>query len=116
MSLYAVILKQPDAVAWEKIRERWPDYHYFLSETAAFVAATGISTTEQIRDEIGLNLESLEKRVDGLEDDVKKLLVDTTEIKAKMPTQATVYSLFGGALVLNFVALVGHLLIRTLSP
>lgn len=55
VSIYAVILKQPDAVAWEKIRERWPDYHYFLSETAAFVAVAGISTIEQIRDEIGLN-------------------------------------------------------------
>lgn len=64
-------------------------------------------------------LESLEKRVDGLEGDVKKLLVDTTEIKAKMGGLATasdVYKWFAVALVLNFVGLVGHLLIRTLSP
>ncbi len=60
-------------------------------------------------------LDNLEKRVDGLETDAKKLLVDTTEIKAKMPTQANVYWLFAGALIVNFITLVGHLVIRYLA-
>ncbi len=55
MSIYAVILKQPAPPAWEKIEETWPDHHYFLSKTAAFVAVAGISTTEQLREVIGVN-------------------------------------------------------------
>ena len=60
-------------------------------------------------------LETLEQKVTGIEDESKKLVVQTTEIKAKMPTQAMVYGLFAGAVLVNFLALLGHLMIRSFS-
>ena len=74
--------------------------------------SNGVTGLHQFR------LDSLEKRIETLETDAKTLLIDTATIKARldtMPTQANVYWLFAGALIVNFVTLVGHLLIRSLS-
>ncbi len=89
------------------------DQAYGNGQQGKIPPGNGVTGVHQFR------LDSLEKRVETLEQDVKTLLTDTATIKARldaMPTQANVYWLFAGALIVNFVTLVGHLLIRALSP
>ena len=38
MSLYVIVLNEPDEAAWENIREAWPAHHVF-DNRLAFISA-----------------------------------------------------------------------------
>ena len=56
MSLYAIVLNEPDEAAWEKIREAWPAYHIF-DNRLAFISADDALTADVSRD-TGIGSES----------------------------------------------------------
>ena len=56
MNIYAITLNAPSETAWEKVRAEWPDSHYILTDTLAFVAIkNGSTTTGMIGHKIGMN-------------------------------------------------------------
>ena len=54
MSTFAVYLHQPDAGAWEAIRQNWPNRHFILDERVAFVAPEGIVLTSDVAKTVGV--------------------------------------------------------------
>ena len=64
MSVYVIILKEPKTEVWEQVRETWPNHHYILSDTAAFVAPAGISLIGQVCDRLGIN--DVQKNANGV--------------------------------------------------
>ena len=69
-------------------------------------------------DLVGYRLAELERRVSNLEQSVSDVRQTVATIKTQMETVATKYTVsfwIIGAVVVNFVALVGHLLIKSLG-
>ena len=54
MSLYTIILEEPNAAVWKAVRSCWPNHHYILNDVVAFVAPEGISNLAKISTAIGL--------------------------------------------------------------
>ena len=63
MILYAVVLNEPSEFSWQKIREGWPDRHYFLTDRIAFIATEDLTLTQEIAVAVGMNKED---RISGL--------------------------------------------------
>ncbi len=55
MTVYAVILNDPDETAWRKVRE-WKQ-HYVLTDRIAFIATDDLTLTHEIAATIGINRE-----------------------------------------------------------
>lgn len=56
MTIFLVVLVEPDENAWERISEKWPERHHIISNTLAFVAPEGISTAKSVRDAVGIDV------------------------------------------------------------
>ena len=55
MSVYAIILNEPDEGAWERVSNEWPK-HYFLNDSVAFVAPDDpVSLAGEIGEKVGMN-------------------------------------------------------------
>ena len=65
MTIYAIILNEPNDSAWEAVRENWPNHHHILTDQIAFIAVPEdkLTLTDDIAEPIGLN-ES--KKIRGL--------------------------------------------------
>lgn len=48
MSVYAIILNEPNSEVLSRVNQVWPNHNYPLSETVIFVAPEGISLVQQI--------------------------------------------------------------------
>ena len=55
MSIYAIILNEPDPQAWSKVEREWPDRHYILTENVAFVAPERTTISAKIAESVGIN-------------------------------------------------------------
>ena len=55
MNIYAVILNEPDADAWDRLKEAWPSAHYILTDRIAFIGSASVTLTEMISETVGLN-------------------------------------------------------------
>ena len=49
MSIYAILLNEPNEAAWEKVREKWAAHHV-LDDRLAFVSAENAMTADVARD------------------------------------------------------------------
>lgn len=64
MSIYVVILEQPDKKAWAVLKEKWPKrQHYILDGRVAFVAparqhASEVFLTEDISEALGMGTDT----------------------------------------------------------
>ena len=63
MSIYAIVLTDPDEGAWAAIREEWSDAHILLTDRIALIKAGPSTTTADISQRVGMNRE---KGVTGL--------------------------------------------------
>lgn len=54
MSTYGVYLNEPNEEVWNAVKTNWPRRHYILTDTLAFVAPEGISTTAQVGESVGI--------------------------------------------------------------
>ena len=54
MSIYAIILAEPDAVAWARVEETWKEEHHFFTDRIAFVNAKKGTTTLEISEIVGM--------------------------------------------------------------
>ena len=52
MSIYIVLLDEPNEAAWEGIREHWPD-HLIFDDRKAFISAEN-ALTAKIAEQIGI--------------------------------------------------------------
>ena len=58
MTVYAIVLNDPNEYAWEQVRETWPDHqHYILTDRIAFVVTEGVTLTTDIASTVGMNKE-----------------------------------------------------------
>ena len=55
MSIYAIILQEQEETVWDRVKERWPDCHYIWHSYAAFIAPSGIATSDGISEVLGFN-------------------------------------------------------------
>ena len=57
MTVYLVALTGKDDEAWTKIKAEWPERHYMISDTLAFVSVSpnGVSAPSSICERIGIN-------------------------------------------------------------
>ncbi len=55
MSIYAVILNDPSAPAWQAVQAAWPGRHFLLTDRVAFVAPEGITLVEDIAGAVGID-------------------------------------------------------------
>ena len=60
MTLYTIILNDPNQAAWDKLRSLWPAHHRIVNDCMAFLCGDGLQTGE-IAVKIGIG-----KRMDGL--------------------------------------------------
>ena len=58
-----LVLNEPNENSWQRIREGWPDRHYFLTDRIAFVTTEDLILTQQISTKVGMNKED---RISGL--------------------------------------------------
>ena len=54
MTVYAVVLNDPDDTAWRKVKE-WPNQHYILTDRLAFLVADDLVLTENIAAQVGMD-------------------------------------------------------------
>ena len=55
MTIYAIVLNEPDEAAWERVKSGWPDRHYIVTGHLAFVAPEEVILTEGITEELGMD-------------------------------------------------------------
>lgn len=55
MTIYAIVLNEPDEAAWQQVKDHWPDRHYIVSGCLAFVAPEALILTEEIAKTIGMD-------------------------------------------------------------
>ena len=57
--IYLVALTEQDADVWTKIKSEWPERHYIINETLAFVSISpnGVSAPSSICERVGINAE-----------------------------------------------------------
>lgn len=59
MSVYAIVLNEPNTEAWTAPREHWPGRHFVSAQHLAFVAPDDpLVVTTEISDAVGLDSES----------------------------------------------------------
>ena len=63
MSVFAVVLNDPDERAWDSLRTHWPDRHLVVTDRLAFVAPETLTLTQDVADTLGMNQE---KKVLGI--------------------------------------------------
>ena len=63
MSPYLIALNEPNAWAWKQLQNTWPQQHYILTPTLAFVALEESATTGDVTSALGINAE---KQILGL--------------------------------------------------
>ena len=63
MSIYAIILNEPNAHSWETVKQGWPNRHYILTDRIAFVSADEYTLTHEIAAAVGMDKE---QRVSGI--------------------------------------------------
>ena len=63
MSVYLIVLHEPDPTAWERVRETWPDRCFIVNDHTAFVAPPPGVLSHSIADTLGMNGE---KKVSGI--------------------------------------------------
>ena len=56
--IYAIYLNEGNNATWGILKEKWPDRHLIVNDRLAFVALDTITTTGNIADTVGMNLES----------------------------------------------------------
>ena len=54
MSIYAIILAEPNAVAWARVEETWKEEHHFFTDRIAFVNAKKGTTTLEVSEIVGM--------------------------------------------------------------
>ena len=54
MSIYAIVLTEPDAAAWARVKETWKEEHHFFTDRIAFVSAKKGTTTLEISEIVGM--------------------------------------------------------------
>ena len=58
MSIYLVVLNEPDEGAWERLKNKWPKpNHYILTDRLAFISPKEVLLTEDITHAVGMNNE-----------------------------------------------------------
>ena len=57
MSVYLISLVEKDKLAWDRLSKRWPDRHHIVNDMLAFVVPPGVSTVQDVRDELGISTE-----------------------------------------------------------
>lgn len=57
MSVFAIVLNDPDERAWDSLRKQWPDRHLVVTDRLAFVAPETLTLTQDVADTLGLNQE-----------------------------------------------------------
>ena len=57
MSIYLIVLNDPDPGTWEAVKAKWGDDHRFLTDRIAFVAPEKTVLTREIADTLGMNKE-----------------------------------------------------------
>lgn len=55
MTIYAIVLNEPNETAWRQVRSEWPDRHYIVTDCLAFIAPEGFTLTEGIAETIGMD-------------------------------------------------------------
>lgn len=55
MTIYAIVLNEPNEAAWRQVKSEWPDRHYIVTDSLAFVAPEGFILTEDIAEAIGMD-------------------------------------------------------------
>ena len=55
MTIYAIVLNEPDDTAWERVKSQWPHHHYIVADCLAFLAPEGPILTEEIAETVGMN-------------------------------------------------------------
>ncbi len=56
VSVFLIALAKPDATAWSRLRDNWPDRHRVVSDTLAMVAPDGILSAAQIKEIVGIGV------------------------------------------------------------
>ena len=55
MSVYLIALDEPNAEAWDRLKEEWSSRYLILNDRIALVSPEGISLTEDVCDVVGTN-------------------------------------------------------------
>ena len=55
MTIYAIVLNEPDETAWRQVRSEWPDRHYIVTDRLAFITPKEVILTEDIAETLGMD-------------------------------------------------------------
>ena len=55
MTIYAIVLNEPNEAAWRQVKSEWPDRHYIVTDHLAFVASEEVILTEGIAEALGMD-------------------------------------------------------------